>query len=575
MVQCSVVGCKSRSERKMENITFHVFPKALILREIWIRATGRQNWQPQLHSRICSIHFERNLFRKTAHRVYLDKFPVPKFLIHLEKDIRNYMKYKMGFSSKILLSEKTLPSKFHCQEDYKRLGESDRQSAVVVQRKRKREKELVRHVEEGCHLEVQNMKDTVQKGVNIVRDEIKPDEDTSGAQGRKTTTDILQMIDKSIQSENETQCHMGSVPPGDVPSRCDSRKQTEEEQAEKTAEGKIGNWITLYRSATSSSFHDASGDPVVSASTSNQPVQSNEKQLITRETRTEHNETYENLADNRQIMVKIEDEEILEKIQNSINYETKTVPQHVEDKVKTDRPRRTQVRKNVLEVTNVVCGSKRKKEVTLKRKVICSPKVYQNALATKVDTIIARVYHFFKKEYDFLAKKYGKLLDLTPFSKHKERTAQATGFHINVVEKAVAEVVKKPGKKPKKKKRKKNIKKIEVEDNSETETGDETFGSGEEMANPAAEPSLTKELRAARKLRSLRDHSYALPISECPDVTPKVEPIEQLSETSTLTSALPETDPLKIEDSFEDTEYLLEDLADIKEEIEFSDEGFS
>ncbi|XP_026743981.1 uncharacterized protein LOC113505464 isoform X8 [Trichoplusia ni] len=335
---------------------------------------------------------------------------------------------------------------------------------------------------------------------------------------------------------------------------------------------------------------DASGDPVVSASTSNQPVQSNEKQLITRETRTEHNETYENLADNRQIMVKIEDEEILEKIQNSINYETKTVPQHVEDKVKTDRPRRTQVRKNVLEVTNVVCGSKRKKEVTLKRKVICSPKVYQNALATKVDTIIARVYHFFKKEYDFLAKKYGKLLDLTPFSKHKERTAQATGFHINVVEKAVAEVVKKPGKKPKKKKRKKNIKKIEVEDNSETETGDETFGSGEEMANPAAEPSLTKELRAARKLRSLRDHSYALPISECPDVTPKVEPIEQLSEpniglpsedtssvneTSTLTSALPETDPLKIEDSFEDTEYLLEDLADIKEEIEFSDEGFS
>lgn len=121
------------------------------------------------------------------------------------------MKYKMGFSSKILLSEKTLPSKFHCQEDYKRLGESDRQSAVVVQRKRKREKELVRHVEEGCHLEVQNMKDTVQKGVNIVRDEIKPDEDTSGAQGRKTTTDILQMIDKSIQVRFKTNVYKDQV----------------------------------------------------------------------------------------------------------------------------------------------------------------------------------------------------------------------------------------------------------------------------------------------------------------------------------------------------------------------------
>ncbi|XP_026743984.1 uncharacterized protein LOC113505464 isoform X11 [Trichoplusia ni] len=388
---------------------------------------------------------------------------------------------------------------------------------------------------------------------------------------------------------------MGSVKrikmnPNCVPTRFSCQTEGKRKHLVTKVEGVVKKRVHSIEKSTLSNSSDASGDPVVSASTSNQPVQSNEKQLITRETRTEHNETYENLADNRQIMVKIEDEEILEKIQNSINYETKTVPQHVEDKVKTDRPRRTQVRKNVLEVTNVVCGSKRKKEVTLKRKVICSPKVYQNALATKVDTIIARVYHFFKKEYDFLAKKYGKLLDLTPFSKHKERTAQATGFHINVVEKAVAEVVKKPGKKPKKKKRKKNIKKIEVEDNSETETGDETFGSGEEMANPAAEPSLTKELRAARKLRSLRDHSYALPISECPDVTPKVEPIEQLSEpniglpsedtssvneTSTLTSALPETDPLKIEDSFEDTEYLLEDLADIKEEIEFSDEGFS
>lgn len=86
------------------------------------------------------------------------------------------MKYKMGFSSNILLSEKTLPSKFHCQEDNKRLGESDRQSAVVVQRKRKREKKLIKQVEEGCHLEDQNMKDTTQKGVNIVRDEIKPHE---------------------------------------------------------------------------------------------------------------------------------------------------------------------------------------------------------------------------------------------------------------------------------------------------------------------------------------------------------------------------------------------------------------
>ncbi|GBP32018.1 hypothetical protein EVAR_21051_1 [Eumeta japonica] len=38
----------------------------------------------------------------------------------MEKDTTNYMKYKMGYSQKILLADDAVLSKFHCQEDRKR-----------------------------------------------------------------------------------------------------------------------------------------------------------------------------------------------------------------------------------------------------------------------------------------------------------------------------------------------------------------------------------------------------------------------------------------------------------------------
>lgn len=35
----------------------------------------------------------------------------------MENDMANYYQYKMGFSQKIILKDKVLPSKFHCQPD--------------------------------------------------------------------------------------------------------------------------------------------------------------------------------------------------------------------------------------------------------------------------------------------------------------------------------------------------------------------------------------------------------------------------------------------------------------------------
>ncbi|CAH2101072.1 unnamed protein product [Euphydryas editha] len=78
MVICCIIGCKSRSEQKLQDITFHTFPKDSAIRKLWIHATGRQNWQPTKNARICSRHFEQRCFRKTARNMtYLKPFSIP------------------------------------------------------------------------------------------------------------------------------------------------------------------------------------------------------------------------------------------------------------------------------------------------------------------------------------------------------------------------------------------------------------------------------------------------------------------------------------------------------------------
>ncbi|XP_068624354.1 THAP domain-containing protein 1-like [Battus philenor] len=82
MVHCCVLGCRNRSERRSKNITFHSFPKDLTNRSRWINFTGRKNWRPSKHGRLCSSHFEGSCFYKTKYKVYLQNFALPTLCKH-------------------------------------------------------------------------------------------------------------------------------------------------------------------------------------------------------------------------------------------------------------------------------------------------------------------------------------------------------------------------------------------------------------------------------------------------------------------------------------------------------------
>ncbi|KAL4720758.1 hypothetical protein ACJJTC_004998 [Scirpophaga incertulas] len=78
----SILGCKSRSERKISGITFHSFPSDPEIRIKWIDATGRENWQPKHSSKLCSIHFDPDTFINMEKLTHLkSKLAIPtKFI---------------------------------------------------------------------------------------------------------------------------------------------------------------------------------------------------------------------------------------------------------------------------------------------------------------------------------------------------------------------------------------------------------------------------------------------------------------------------------------------------------------
>ena len=64
---CCANKCNSSEDKRknlvkypwMKNITFHTFPRKKNKRLIkqWISMASRENWEPNRHTRICSIHF--------------------------------------------------------------------------------------------------------------------------------------------------------------------------------------------------------------------------------------------------------------------------------------------------------------------------------------------------------------------------------------------------------------------------------------------------------------------------------------------------------------------------------------
>ncbi|XP_047522728.1 uncharacterized protein LOC125061366 isoform X3 [Pieris napi] len=92
MVGCSVLGCKSRSERKLHEITFHLFPSNPEIKIKWLEATGRNNWHPTKFSRICSLHFNGASFVYKGKKVQLKPYSVPEKCIHKMSDKRKLYK---------------------------------------------------------------------------------------------------------------------------------------------------------------------------------------------------------------------------------------------------------------------------------------------------------------------------------------------------------------------------------------------------------------------------------------------------------------------------------------------------
>ncbi|KAI5637895.1 THAP domain-containing protein [Phthorimaea operculella] len=68
MVQCAVPCCKNDSRKQNKsnsNISFHRFPKNHKIRDAWVNAIKRPNWEPNFRSYICSIHFNTSYIKET------------------------------------------------------------------------------------------------------------------------------------------------------------------------------------------------------------------------------------------------------------------------------------------------------------------------------------------------------------------------------------------------------------------------------------------------------------------------------------------------------------------------------
>ncbi|CAG4989203.1 unnamed protein product [Parnassius apollo] len=76
MVYCSVSNCSNCSGKgycSSKGISYHCFPINPEVKEKWILATGKKNWFPSKHSKICSAHFQEQDFNPTRkRRVLLD-----------------------------------------------------------------------------------------------------------------------------------------------------------------------------------------------------------------------------------------------------------------------------------------------------------------------------------------------------------------------------------------------------------------------------------------------------------------------------------------------------------------------
>ena len=61
-VSCSVIDCTNRFQ-KGSGIMFYRIPEREPKRTLWKNAIRRKNWEPSVHSRVCSRHFLSGEFK--------------------------------------------------------------------------------------------------------------------------------------------------------------------------------------------------------------------------------------------------------------------------------------------------------------------------------------------------------------------------------------------------------------------------------------------------------------------------------------------------------------------------------
>lgn len=111
---CVVPACTNTTIKTPEKLFISV-PKKPKIRKKWLQLARRD---PQAIVNDSTVFFCEDHF-------------------NMEKDIANYLQYKMGFSQKLFLVDGIVPSKFHCQQDRrKRMCDTSTSRRAFVKRQR-------------------------------------------------------------------------------------------------------------------------------------------------------------------------------------------------------------------------------------------------------------------------------------------------------------------------------------------------------------------------------------------------------------------------------------------------------
>ncbi|XP_041986258.1 uncharacterized protein LOC121738345 isoform X1 [Aricia agestis] len=183
---CAVPECKNTSLKTPEKIFVSV-PTNPKRRKMWLQLARRDPKSVLSHSNIfmCEDHFD------------------------IEKDTTNYLKYKMGFSQKIFLTDEAVPTKFHCQEDRKRRLSPQAGPSRDTSLKRQRKSLVAECLESQSTTETDVESMNQQHDSIIVQDTVMLEE-IPKTLDKETSTETVVTVEKSVQVTTKVTKHFRS-----------------------------------------------------------------------------------------------------------------------------------------------------------------------------------------------------------------------------------------------------------------------------------------------------------------------------------------------------------------------------